>query len=181
MMKTRTKFFLTILIGIFAIVCQEYVRRYFNINPQFWVFVVYAMAMAGGYLIICAFCKELNKTQLLERMLRMTKSSDFIAFFNEDYSVEEERNKVKRVIKKVFKSHIYEEVNFIMTTFLCFLIIYVLFFWKYFFWQSKIISIVWFWIAMEDFACAIIYTNKVKKISNLFAGICAVGIVLLFF
>lgn len=179
-MKTKTKVFLAILIGMLTIVCQEYVRRQFGINPQIWVFVAYVMVRAGGRLLLYAFDKELEEAQLLEKMLRKTENSAFNAFFNEDYSVEEERNKMKKVIKKVKKSRVHKELNFTMTTFLCFLMGYTVFFFEYFV-PSPTWVIAEVWLAMEDFACAIIYTNKVKKISQIIFGTFALYIALLFF
>lgn len=163
-----------------VIVCQEYVRKQLGINPQIWVFVAYAMAMAGGRLLLYAFAKELEETQFLEEMLIKIENSAFIAFFDEDYSVEEERNKVKKVIKKVLKSCVYKEVEFRMGTFLYFLTFYTMFFFEYF-----MPSLTWVitesWFVIEDFAYAIIYTDKAKKIACLFAGICALYVVFLFF
>ena len=179
-MKTKTKVFLAIFIGVLAIVCQEYVRRYFNINPQIWVFVGYVMARVGFRLLIYTFTKELEETQLLERMLIKTENSAFIAFFNEDYFVEKERNKAKRVIKKILKSRVYKEIDFLMTTFLCFLIFYTMFFFEYFM-PSKIWVIAESWCAMDAFACAIIYMDKSKKILQIITGICALSVVLMFF
>ena len=64
-MKTKTKIFLASLIAVFAIVWQEAERRLYNINPQIWVFFVYAMVLAGLFLIFCAFYEELVEMQYL--------------------------------------------------------------------------------------------------------------------
>lgn len=172
-MKTKTKIFLAVLIGMLVIVCQEYVRRQFGINPQIWVFVAYAMAMAGEQLLLCVFAKELEEKQFLK-----TENSAF-AIFDEDYSVEEEQNKVKKVIKKVLKSRIYKEVDYLMITFLCFLIFYTVFFFEYFM-PSPTWAIAESWCAIDAFANAMICTDKIKKSSKRIAGICALFVAKMF-
>ncbi len=51
------------------------------------------MSMVGLFLIFYAFEKELKE-------IEKTPRNKLAEFFNEDYSVEEEKNKVKRSIKK---------------------------------------------------------------------------------
>lgn len=153
--KTKIKIFLAVLIGIIAIICQECVRRHFNINPQIWVFVVYAMSLAGFYLTIYAFCKELDEMKLMERM----EKSKFIRFCTEEYSVEEEQSRFKGVIKKVLESRIYEEIDFLTSFFLCSVAIYALFFLECF-WPSNFIVIVCLLNAWKCFTNTIVVVKK---------------------
>ena len=155
-MKTKIKILFTVLISVLAIVCQEYVRRYFNVNPQIWVFVAYAMLMAGSYLIFCVFCEELEETKLLERLLERMGNNALFAFFYDDYSIKEGRNKLERILK----SRVYRKVNFWVSTFVGFATIYSLFLREYF-WPSKFIGIMCLFIA-KDWFIEVIFSEKKK-------------------
>lgn len=155
-MKTKIKIFFTVLISVLAIVCQEYVRRGFNVNPQIWVIVAYAMLMAGSYLISCVFCEELEETKLLERLLERTGNNILFAFFSDDCCIKEERSKLGRLLK----SRVYQEVDFWVLSFVCFAVIYALFFHEYF-WPSKFMGIMCLFIA-KDFFIKVIFSEKKK-------------------
>lgn len=158
-MKTKIKIFLAVLIGIIAIICQECLRRHFDINPQIWVFVVYAMSLAGFYLTIYAFCEELDETKLLERMER----SKFVRFCSEEYSVKEEKSRLKRAIKKVLKSRIYKKIDFLISTFEGCVVIYAFFFFECF-WPSKFMGIVCLLLTIQCFTYTIVFEKKQRKL-----------------
>lgn len=158
-MKTKIKIFVAVLIGIIAIICQECIRSYFGINPQIWVFAVYAMSLAGVHLTIYAFCKELDETKLLERMER----SKFISWFDEEYSIGEEKSRLKRVIKRTLKSRIYEEIDFLISTFEGYVMIYAFFFLECF-WPSKFMGIVCLLLTMQCFTYMIVVEKKQRKL-----------------
>ena len=109
------------------------------------------------------------------------ENNKFLEFFNskEEYLVDEEKNKIKRAIKKVLVSHVYEKIDFIKSTFVISTIIYSLFFIKYF-WPSKFMGIMYLLIALECFMNAIV-SEKKKIYYSIFTLIDVYVAVMMFF
>lgn len=168
MNKTKLKIFLTLGIAAIAIVCQEYLRRYWNANPQIWIFVVYVMSMIGCYLIIYVFCEELGKTQKLETINQKLNNSIFTKLLNEDCSVKEER-KVKEIVKKLLRSKFWDNVSFFMTMFLIVSLLYMPFFLDTFI-NSKIMGIIVMYLAIDYFIRVIAYENFIRRVLFVFLG-----------
>lgn len=155
-------------------VCQEYVRRYFNINPQVWVFIVYAMELSGLYWISFVFREELKKTAVLDRMAEKIKKSEINSLFNEKLSEEEERN-TKRVIKG---NYIYRIIDWIIVTFSCCYLTYMPLVSLETMVTSKILIIILVWFATSLFMSAIVCNNTKGKIIQIMFGLCDVVVLL---
>ena len=123
MKKTLFKILGTLLTIVVFIITQYHIRRYYNIDPRIWFFVVFGISFVGFCVIWCIFYSE------IESMIKYFETHSFFEFVSEiAEKTKPITKKVKPMAEKIVNSFLYDLISFITTVVAFTGIMYKLFF-----------------------------------------------------
>lgn len=123
MKKTLFKILGTILTIVIFIITQCHIRRYYNIDPRIWFFVVYGISWVGFCIIFYIFYSEIKS------MREYFETHSFFDFVSE--IVEKTKpitKKVKTITEKIVNNFLYDLIRLITAMVSLTGVIYKLFF-----------------------------------------------------
>ena len=110
MKKTLFKILGTMLTIVIFIFTQYHIRRYYNIDPRIWFFVVFGISLVGFCIIFYIFYSEIKS------MKEYFENHSFFDFVSE--IVEKTKpitKKVKPITEKIVNNFLYVLISFITT------------------------------------------------------------------
>ena len=108
MKKTLFKILGTMLTIVIFIITQYHIRRYYNIDPRIWFFVVFGISFVGFCIIFYIFYSEIKS------MKEYFENHSFFDFVSE--IVEKTKpitKKVKPITEKIVNNFLYNLISFI--------------------------------------------------------------------
>lgn len=144
MKKTLLKILGTLLTIVVFIITHYHIRRYYNIDPRIWFFVVFGISFVGYCVILCIFYSEIKS------MIEYFETHSFFEFVSEiAEKTKPITKKVKPMTKKIVNSFLYNLISFITTLVACTGIMYNLFFHDDFMGRTTVYVIFLVIIALE--------------------------------
>lgn len=123
MKKTLFKILGTMLTIMIFIITQYHIRRYYNIDPRIWFFVVFGISFVGFFIIFYIFYSE------IKCMKEYFETHSFFDFVSEIVKKTKPiTRKVKPIIEKIVNNFLYDLISFITTMVSLVGIMYKLFF-----------------------------------------------------
>lgn len=123
MKKTIFKVLGTLLTIVILIITQYHIRRYYNIDPRIWFFVVFGISFVGFCVIWGIFYSEIKS------MREYFETHSFFEFVSEiAEKTKPIKKKLKTVTEKIVNSFLYDIISFITNMVACTGIMYNLFF-----------------------------------------------------
>lgn len=108
MKKTLFKILGTLLTIVVFVIAQYHVRRYYNIDPRVWFFVVFGISFIGFVVILAIFYSEIKS------MEEYFKTHSFFEFVSEiAEKIKPITKKIKPITEKVVNSFLYDIISFI--------------------------------------------------------------------
>ena len=123
MKKTLFKILGTMLTIMIFIITQYHIRRYYNIDPRIWFFVVFGISFVGFFIIFYIFYSE------IKCMKEYFETHSFFDFVSEIVKKTKPiTRKVKPIIEKIVNNFLYDLISFITAMVSLVGIMYKLFF-----------------------------------------------------
>ena len=108
MKKTLFKILGTLVTIVVFIITQYHIRRYYNIDPRIWFFVVFGISFVGFCVILGIFYSE------IESMREYFENHSFFEFVSEiAEKTKPITKKVKHMTEKIVNSFLYDLISFI--------------------------------------------------------------------
>ena len=108
MKKTLFKILGTLLTIVVFIIAQYHIRRYYNIDPRIWFFVVFGISFVGFCVILGIFYSEIKS------MIEYFETHSFFEFVSEiAEKTKPITKKVKPMTEKIVNSFLYDLISFI--------------------------------------------------------------------
>lgn len=106
MKKTLFKILGTLLTIVVFIITQYHIRRYYNIDPRIWFFVVFGISFVGFYVIFNIFDSEIKS------MIEYFETHLFFEFISEIAKKQSRlQKKVKPMTEKIVNSFMYDLIS----------------------------------------------------------------------
>lgn len=110
MKKTLLKVLGTLLTIVVFIITQYHIRRYYNIDPRIWFFVVYGISFVGFCVICGIFYSEIKS---MKEYFETHSFVEFILEINE--KTKPMAKKVKPMVEKIVNNFGYDLICFIFS------------------------------------------------------------------
>ena len=108
MKKTLLKILGTLLTIVVFIITQYHIRRYYNIDPRIWFFVVFGISFVGYCVILCIFHSEIKSMMSILKLIHFLNSHQRLPKKTKPIT-----KKVKPMTKKIVNSFLYDLISFI--------------------------------------------------------------------
>ena len=168
MKKTLFKILGTLLTIVVFIITQYHIRRYYNIDPRIWFFVVFGISFVGFCVILGIFYSEIKS------MREYFETHSFFEFVSEiAEKTKPITKKVKPMTEKIVNSFLYDLISFITMMVAFTGITYKLFFHDDF--MARTIVYVIFlimiaWTGLSELIKAIVIKNEKRSEEFAYAG-----------
>lgn len=108
MKKTLFKILGTLLTIVVFIITQYHIRRYYNIDPRIWFFVVFGISFVGYCVILCIFYSEIKSMMSILKLIHFLNSYQRLPKKTKPIT-----KKVKPMTEKIVNSFLYDLISFI--------------------------------------------------------------------
>lgn len=108
MKKTFFKILGTLLTIVVFIITQYHIRRYYNIDPRIWFFVVFGISFVGYCVILCIFYSEIKSMMSILKLIHFLNSYQRLPKKTKPIT-----KKVKPMTEKIVNSFLYDLISFI--------------------------------------------------------------------
>lgn len=169
MKKTLFKILGTLLAIVVFIITQYHIRRYYNIDPRIWFFVVFGISFVGFYVIFNIFDSEIKS------MIEYFETHLFFEFISEIAKKQSLlQKKVKPMTEKIVNSFMYDLISTITM-----LVAFTGFMYKSFFhddFMARTIVYVIFlvliaWTSLSRIIKAIVIEKEKRSMEFVYAGV----------
>ena len=90
------------------IITQYHIRRYYNIDPRIWFFVVFGISFVGYCVILCIFYSEIKSMMSILKLIHFLNSYQRLPKKTKPIT-----KKVKPMTEKIVNSFLYDLISFI--------------------------------------------------------------------
>ena len=110
MKKTLFKILGTLLTIVVFIIMQYHIRRYYNIDPRIWFFVVFGISFVGYCVILCIFYSEIKSMMSILKLIHFLNSYQRLLKKTKPIT---KKVKPKPMTEKIVNSFLYDLISFI--------------------------------------------------------------------
>lgn len=110
MKKTLFKILVTLLTIVVFIIMQYHIRRYYNIDPRIWFFVVFGISFVGYCVILCIFYSEIKSMMSILKLIHFLNSYQRLLKKTKPIT---KKVKPKPMTEKIVNSFLYDLISFI--------------------------------------------------------------------